>query len=104
MLDDHTSVTGSELVIVALSELPVDSHSGAVEGGVMLHTGTLLFAFTITSPKQVLAAFNGSVTVKRYVPLALIRIESKLLPSLIPAPMDTLFNVQSNTGFTMSVW
>ena len=103
LLDDHTNVTGSELVIVALSELPVDSQSGADAGALMLQMGTFTFSFTITSAKQVLAEFCGSVIVKRYVPGAEIKIESRPTLSLIPAPMDTLFSVQSNTGLTMSV-
>ena len=103
MLDDHTNVTGSELVIVALSELPVDSQSGADAGTLMLQIGTSLFWITITSPKQELAEFCGSVIVKRYVPGSVIKIESRPLPSLIPGPMDTLFRVQSNIGLMISV-
>jgi hypothetical protein len=69
--------------------------------GVMLHTTGLPTWLTTTSAKQLSTVL---VTVKRYVPGAVIRIESKpFTVSLIPAPRGALFNVHMNIGFTKSV-
>jgi hypothetical protein len=85
---------------VSVDESPAQI-AGSVE--VMLHTGAVVSAVTITSAKQLFAGLIVSCMVKRYVPGAVIKIESRPTLSLIPGPMDTLFSVQSNTGFIMSV-
>lgn len=85
---------------VSVEESPAQM-AGSVE--VMLQTGAVVSCVTTTSAKQLLAGFIVSWIVKRYVPGAVIKIESKPTLSLIPGPMDTLFSVQSKNGFMISV-
>src|SRR5258705_12602649 len=85
LLDDQTNVTASALVMVALSVLATELHSGAVDGRLITQLGVLMFWFTITSAKQLSFAFSGLVMENRYVPPCVIKIESKpLMASLNP--------------------
>ena len=70
---------------------------------VMLHTGGVVSWLTTTSAKHVFEELDKSVIVKRYVPPEVIRIESKPIPSLIPAPIGEPSSVHINEGVKISV-
>jgi hypothetical protein len=97
--------------VLQRNELPPDAVSvagppaqGAGPDTLMLHTGGVISWLTTTSPKQLSAALNGLVTMKRYVPGPVMRIESKpLIVSLIPGPSGALFNVHINIALMKSV-
>ena len=59
LLEVHTKVTGFGLVIVALSELPVELQVGALVGKLIVQVGVFVFWFTITSAKQLSFALSG---------------------------------------------
>ena len=62
---DLRVVVQLDTVVEADNVLPAEPQFGNVPGTLRLQLGAVVFCITVTSSKQVLALFAGSVTLKR---------------------------------------